>query len=226
METGNRLDSSKLDTTETAPPNAEYASAKATRSAVPRTATPTKAVREGGGVYVYRTRKPSSLFGLLLRKLPIEWWMWPVATAVAVVTCHFVTGMWWFGLALLLCTGRHFAYVGETVSFKDRHGEHINGGGRWKKRSAAWSDLDPVCVMRIPLGKWKPLLRFVETLLIALLQPVYNEKKNKWNLRRIPRDSALRMRQRRDQRRVRLNIINLRAAHLIVIVAGIVIGMI
>jgi hypothetical protein len=66
----------------------------------------------------------------------------------------------------------------------------------------------------------------VETLLIALLQPVYNEKKNKLNLRRIPRDSALRMRKRRDNRRVRLNILNLRAAHLIVIVALIVIGMI
>ncbi len=224
MEALNSDQSSTPSTRVRAPERAKAGSSETIESGKARTVTSTKLVREGGGVYIYRTRKPSSLLGLLLRELQIPWWAWPIATVLCVVLCHFVTGMWWLGLLILACTGRHFAYVGETVSFKDRHAEHIQGGGRWKKRSAAWSDLDPVCVARIPLGKWKPLLRFVETVLIFFLQPVYNEKKNLWNLRRIPRPSALRMRLRRDKRRVRLNIFNLRAAHMIVLVViGIVI---
>jgi hypothetical protein len=211
----NEANRSRLDSAAVVPDDATLESSKARRFFARRTVTPTKVVREGGGVYVYRTRKPSSLIGLL--RIPARW-CW-VAFVPCALLLHFTGGAWWFAFLVLLATGRHFAYVGETVSFKDRHGEHIDGGGRWKKRSAAWSDLDARCVLRIPIGKWKPLLRFVETLLIFFCQPVYNEKKNMWNLRRITRASALRMRLRRDRRRVKLNVLNLRAAHLVVIVA-------
>lgn len=169
-------------------------------------------IRAGGGVYIYRTRKPSSLLGLA--RIPFRWLL--VATPIAAGILYLVGGTPWAALLLLFCTGRHFAYVGETVSFKDRHGEHMSGGGRWKKGAASWSDLDARCVARFPLPKSKRILRAVETLLIVLLAPVYNEKKNGLNLRRIPRNSARRMRRRRDNRRVKINVLNFRAGHLLV----------
>jgi hypothetical protein len=187
-----------------------------------------RAVREGGGVYVYRARKPSSLIGLL--RLPFRWVA--IGATITTATVALLGGPWWFALLLFTLTGRHFAYVGETVSFKDRHGEHMAGGGRWKKGAASWSDLDARCVMRLPLPSkdWivfglrvfaaKRLLRTVETVLIFLLAPVYNEKKNTLNLRRIPRNSARRMRARRDNRRVKLNVLNFRAGHLLVLIAA------
>jgi hypothetical protein len=172
----------------------------------------TAEVRGGGGVYIYRTRKPSSLLGLA--RIPFRWLL--VATPVAAGILYLVHGTPWAALLLLFCSGRHFAYVGETVSFKDRHGEHMSGGGRWKKGAASWSDLDARCVLRIPLPASKRFLRAVETFLILVLAPVYNEKKNGLNLRRIPRNSARRMRRRRDDRRVKINVLNFRAGHLLV----------
>lgn len=181
----------------------------------------------GGGVYVYRTRKPSSLIGLL--RLRFRWVA--IGATITTATVALLDGPWWFALLLFTLSGRHFAYVGETVSFVDRHGEHMAGGGRWKKGAASWSDLDARRVMTLPLPNRdrfvfgfrvfsaKRLLRTIETLLIFFLAPVYNEKKNTLNLRRIPRNSARRMRARRDRRRVRLNVLNFRAGHLLVIVA-------
>lgn len=87
--------------------------------------------------------------------------------------------------------GRHFAYVGETTSFSHREAQH--------RENQPWSDLEPVCVLRIPLPAWKPLLRAVETLLIVLLWPVYNHSKNLWNPRRIDLRTARLMRQARDR---------------------------
>ncbi len=172
-------------------------------------------------MYVYRTRKPASLLGLALRSCP--WWAWPPATFVACLASEIVNGAWWFGLALLLCTGRHFAYVGETVTFEGRHGEHMAGGGRWKRGAAAWSDLDAKCVLRLRLPRWKWLLRSVETLLIVLCCPAYNEKKNLWNPRRIPRWWAKRQRAKRDKRKVKWSF-NVSAAHLVVIVAVLIVS--
>lgn len=184
--------------------------------------TITKPIRDGGGIYIYRARKPSSLFGLLFRDLP--WYLWPSVTAITCILSELINGMWWFGLFVLFFTGRHFAYVGETVSFKDRHNEHIYGGGRWKKSAAAWSDLDAKCVARIPMPKWKPLLRSTETVLIFFCAPVYNEKKNMLNPRRITRASAKRMRARRNRRTVKLNLPNVRAAHIVATAALIMIA--
>ena len=181
-----------------------------------------KEVRSGGGVYIYRTRKPSSVFGMLLRGCP--WYYFAGAAVLATGACWLVSGMWWFGLLVLLCTGRHFAYVGETVSFKNRHDEHMTGGGRWNKGSASWSDLDAVCVLRIPHPPWKWLLRSTETVLIFLLQPVYNDRKNRVNLRRISRASARRMRMRRNRRRIPMNFPNIRAAHVLIFVGAWILG--
>lgn len=175
---------------------------------------PTPAIiRAGGGVYVYRTRKPSSLLGLL--RLP--WWSAPAVAIVSGGILAATGGPWWFGLAGLLVTGRHFAYVGETVSFKDRHGEHVNGGGRWNRGAQPWSDLEPKCVLRLPMPKWKWLLHATETLFIFLCAPVYNDKKNKWNPRRISLASSRRMRKRRNRRSVKMNFPNVRAAHIVAI---------
>jgi hypothetical protein len=80
----------------------------------------------------------------------------------------------------------HFAYVGETTSFYHRHRQHTE--------QRPWSDREPRVVARIPLPPWKWLLHTVETLVILLLWPVYNHKKNLWNPRRI--SLAMQMRQR------------------------------
>lgn len=94
--------------------------------------------------------------------------------------------------------GRHFAYVGETTSFRHRHLQHTVGGGRYGHQAQPWADLEPRCVLRIPLPPWKPLLHAVETLFILLLWPVYNDRKNHWNPRRIPLQVAKAMRAARD----------------------------
>lgn len=177
-------------------------------------------VRDGGGTYVYRTRKPSSILGYI----GMPWWapIFITGCSISLIVWNGDGRAWWVGLLGLFTSGRHFAYVGETVSFRDRHGEHINGGGRWGRASAAWSDLDPVCVLRLPLPRNKTILRAVETLLILFTMPVYNEKKNKWNPRRITRPSARRMRRRRDRRSVKLNLPNVRIGHVFIIIVLII----
>jgi hypothetical protein len=178
-----------------------------------------KPIRSGGGVYVYRTRKSGSVLGIYFRGLP--WYVWPLVTMGSCILNQVVNGAWWIGLAILLFTGRHFAYVGETVSFKDRHREHIIGGGRWAKKCQPWSDLDPRCVLRLPLPPWKWLLHAIETFGILVCAPVYNDRKNKWNPRRIPLRSARRQRVKRDGRKLKITF-NFRAIHLVQIVVGVI----
>jgi len=96
--------------------------------------------------------------------------------------------------------GRHWAYVGETTSFSHRHLQHVEGGGRYGATAKPWSDLAPVCVIRIPLPPWKWLLRSVETLLILALWPAYNVSKNRWNPRRISPNMAAMQRRARNRR--------------------------
>lgn len=93
----------------------------------------------------------------------------------------------------------HFAYTGETVSFRNRHEQHVRGGGTYGSVAKPWSDLDPRCVLRIPLPPWKWLLRSVETLVILMTWPVYNHAKNQWNPRRIPLPAQARQRAMRDR---------------------------
>jgi hypothetical protein len=95
--------------------------------------------------------------------------------------------------------GRHWGYVGQTRNPKARHGEHLYGGGRYGHLPAPWSDLKPQRYVLIRLKmcpQW--LLNFLEFLAIRILCPVYNEKLNLGNPRRISRRRARRHRARRD----------------------------
>lgn len=95
--------------------------------------------------------------------------------------------------------GRHFAYVGETTSFHHRIMQHVAGGGRFNAEQKHWADLDPKVALRIPLPPWKWLLRTVETLVILLVWPVYNHRKNLWNPRRVSLSMAAMQRRTRDR---------------------------
>lgn len=194
--------------------------------------------RRGGGVYVYRTRKPGSVIGLVLSRLGgVPWWGWPTATVAACAANAVLGSPWWIGLSMLLCTGRHFAYVGETTSFYSRHRQHIGNlgtGDKWEKKGKPWADLDPVCVLRIPLptkdrflgpvrvfrAKW--LLWTVERVLVVLTLPVYNDKLNKLNPRRVTLRMQSRQRHARDRRRVKLSF-NLTAAHVFALLVLIIV---
>jgi hypothetical protein len=181
-----------------------------------------KKIRNGGGVYIYRTRKPASLIGKLRLKAR---YVYPVAT-VAGGALYALDGPWYLAIpAAVLATGRHFGYVGETVSFEQRHGEHISGGGRFKAKAKPWADLDPVCVLRLRLPRWKFLLRSTETLFMLILSPVYNHAKNQWNPRRIPLDSARRQRYKREARDSGWSG-NFRAAHMLVLIATLILGLV
>lgn len=94
-------------------------------------------------------------------------------------------------------------YVGETVSFYFRAKQHMGSshyridGTRsmspLKAQSQPWSDLNPKMYKVIPLPWWlcwKWVLRPLETLVILATWPVYNDAKNRWNPRRIPRATA------------------------------------
>jgi len=103
-------------------------------------------------------------------------------------------------------------YVGETVSFYFRARQHMGtsnyafaGGKRVttavKVPAQAWSDLNPVChkVIKLPWWLcWKWVLRPLETLVILCTWPIYNDAKNRWNPRRIPKDIAKAQRATRD----------------------------
>lgn len=93
--------------------------------------------------------------------------------------CNKPTAIW--GLPII---GRHWAYGGMSWSFEIRHGEHIEGKGRYNKGPKPWADLNPKCY-RVRLPNWRWLRNHAETLLILLLWPVYNHQKNLWNPRRI-----------------------------------------
>lgn len=79
----------------------------------------------------------------------------------------------------------HFCYVGETISFYHRHLQHVAGGGQFATEQKPWADLDPYVAFRIPLPPWKWLLHAVETIVILAVWPVYNDRKNHWNPRRV-----------------------------------------
>jgi hypothetical protein len=100
----------------------------------------------------------------------------------------------------------HWGYVGETVSFKHRHAQHTLGDTVRATPQQPWADLDPRCRIRIPLPPWKWLLRSVETLLIVALWPVYNDRKNRWNPRRISLSTAALQRRTRDRGGLRVNL--------------------
>jgi hypothetical protein len=91
--------------------------------------------------------------------------------------------------------GRHWGYVGQTRNERARHEEHLQGGGRYGKPAAPWSDLRPrryVLFRAKRCPQW--VLNLLELMFILILMPVYNEKLNKANPRRISRPRAARQR--------------------------------
>lgn len=93
---------------------------------------------------------------------------------------------------------RHWGYVGQTSSFWHRDRQHLWGDVRYGHVAKPWADLDPKCY-RLPLPNWKWLRLAVEAVAILLLAPVYNDKGNRWNPRRIPLSVAARQRAQRNR---------------------------
>lgn len=95
---------------------------------------------------------------------------------------------------------RVVGYVGESVNVSMRRLDHL-GQGRFGQVAQPWSDLRPHWyVIRLPwwMG-WKWVLRPLETLIIVATWPVYNDAKNRWNPRRIPKTLAAIQRRKRDE---------------------------
>jgi hypothetical protein len=130
-----------------------------------------------GGLYLWRVRKPHAVLGL-----------------------PFI--------------GRHFGYGGMTNSYSCRELEHLTGRSprlrpAQYKLPASWSDLEPKCYRVLPLpDSWtegseptlgRQVTKALETVLIGLACPVYNDKQQPpWNVRKISRARAARMRAERD----------------------------
>jgi len=95
---------------------------------------------------------------------------------------------------------RENGYVGESVHVEMRGLDHL-GRGRYGHAAKDWADLRTRWhVLRLPwwLG-WKWVLRPLETLAILLTWPRYNDAKNRWNPRRIPRHVQALQRRNRDR---------------------------
>jgi hypothetical protein len=101
--------------------------------------------------------------------------------------------------------GRHTGYIGQTGSRWHRDRQHLAGSVRWGAAKQPWSDLEPkVYPLPCLFPQWRWSRELSETLWTWLLCPVYSvEKQAPWNLRRISRARAARMREARDRRRAR-----------------------
>jgi hypothetical protein len=91
----------------------------------------------------------------------------------------------------------HWAYVGQTSSFWHRDRQHMGTTTNSLVPAKPWADLEPR-VYRLTLPNWLWLRLTVETLAILVLWPVYNDRKNRWNPRRVPIVAAIAARARRD----------------------------
>jgi hypothetical protein len=121
----------------------------------------------------------------------------------------YLAGWWWWPwLILVLFSGRHIAYIGETSSryFRDR--QHLEGSTKYGAKGKPWADLDPkVYPVPIFLPHWRWLRKSFEWLLIKLLCPVYNTLlQPKYNLRRIRPAQAEAQRAARDALGMKVNI--------------------
>jgi hypothetical protein len=96
---------------------------------------------------------------------------------------------------------RENGYVGLTVSYHLRQKDHL-GTGRHGAKAKDWSDLKPIWYKIIPLPWWLCWHWFMnplETLVIRVTAPRYNDAKNRWNPRRIPARVAKAQRLERDR---------------------------
>jgi len=126
--------------------------------------------KRAGGLYVWRTDKPHAIIGL-----PI--------------------------------IGRHFAYAGMTNSYYWREQQQLKGSVKYGTAPYSWSDLRPKRYKVLPLHPFwthgrhrRKVMKALETLLIWVLCPVYNDTQQApYNLRRISRRSAAAQRVARDE---------------------------
>jgi len=97
---------------------------------------------------------------------------------------------------------RQWGYVGKSRNGARRHRQHMGvkaTGDRFPAPGQPWNDLDPVRYVLWRSGKvrgWR--LSLVEALCIRFTMPVYNDKLNRGNPRRIPIRTAKRQRAARD----------------------------
>lgn len=105
--------------------------------------------------------------------------------------------------------GRHFGYAGMTNSYYWRGKQQLEGSVKYDSRPYSWSDLRPkrYCILPLPAHllnskhKWRRrFVRMLETVLIAVTCPVYNDTQQPpWNLRKISKAKAAIQRANRDQ---------------------------
>ena len=103
---------------------------------------------------------------------------------------------------------RENGYVGRTNSFRRRERDHKGqtaylreDGTVQASTEKPWMDLDPKChkVIRLPWWLcWAWVMDPLETLVILLAWPRYNQAKNYWNPRRVTKNSQLVQRAARD----------------------------
>jgi hypothetical protein len=103
---------------------------------------------------------------------------------------------------------RENGYVGESTSFRRRERDH-RGKTAYQREDGTvkastekpWMDLDAVChkVIQLPWWLcWKPILWSLETLVMWLTWPRYNDQKNHWNPRRVTLSAQRAQRAARD----------------------------
>lgn len=129
-----------------------------------------------------------------------------------------------FGLPLI---GRHNGYVGQSNAYELRWAQHTHGGGKFKSVAKGWSDLDPEFHRIIPLPKWMfertpKVVDALEWLAIKLLLPVYNDKMNHSNPRRIPKERLWKQRRFRTETSggIRISIMLLRSSFKLLLLLG------
>lgn len=99
--------------------------------------------------------------------------------------------------------GRHFAYVGQSNSFRRRDREHLLGSTAYESvvLPKPWSDLRPKRhAVPILFPGWRWARERQEWLMIKMLMPVYNVQHNRTNPRRIAPARALAQRAIRDRK--------------------------
>lgn len=109
-----------------------------------------------------------------------------------------------YALRCLPFIGRHFAYVGQSNSFRRRDREHLFGSMAYDSpvQAKPWSDLRPKrYAVPVLFPGWRWARERQEWLMIKLLLPVYNVQHNRTNPRRITPARALAQRAMRDRNR-------------------------
>jgi hypothetical protein len=145
------------------------------------------------GNYAWRTKKPHAPLGLSSRWLAL-------AGLVLGAVLYIGGGWWWLAPLVMLFSGRHWAYVGQTSSRYHRDRQHRGLDPRVPP--SPWSDLDAKAYPLPSLPWWRWSRELSEWFWTIVLLPVYPvPKQAPWNLRKISKAKAQRQRAARDMRR-------------------------